>query len=143
MKYHLYGFRVSKINSPPNKFTVKITNPKPHALGISAVINDKNGWNITQTVSLSNNEDELYLYFTGDEIDYAYIITSIINTNTPTAPSFINPSLTAPYKYLTLSILDGYITPTRTISFFSTTMFILLPFVWVLTLRKRKFEREL
>ena len=140
-KYNLYGFRVCKINSPPNEFTVKITNPKPDALGISAAINDKNGWNITQTVSLSNNEDELYLYFTGDEIDYAYIITSIINTNTPTAPSFINPSLTAPYKYLTLSILDGHITPTRTVSFFGTTMFILLPFVWVLTLRKRKLQK--
>ncbi len=113
-KYNLYGFRVCNIISPPNEFTVKITNPKPDALGISAAINDKNGWNITQTVSFSENGDELYLYFTGDEIDYAYIITSIINTNTPDAPSFANPSLTAPYQYLTLSILDGHITPTIT-----------------------------
>ena len=114
MKYNLYGFKVSKINSPPNEFTVKVSNPKPHAMGVSAVINDKNGWNITQTVSYSNNDDESYLYFSGDEINYAYIITSIISTNTPYAPSFIYPRLTAPYKYLTLTILDGHITPTTT-----------------------------
>jgi hypothetical protein len=113
-KYNLYGFRVCKINSPPNEFTVKITNPEPYALGISAAINDKNGWNITQTVSHSNNEDELYLYFTGDEINHAYIITSIIDTSTPDAPNFTNPGLTAPYKYLDLTILDGHITPTIT-----------------------------
>ena len=116
IKYNLYGFKVSKINSPPNEFTVKLSNPKPHALGISAVINDVNGWNITQTVSYSNNDDELYLYFTGDEINYAYIITSIISTNTPFAPSFVNPRLTAPYKYLTLTILNGHITPTATVN---------------------------
>ena len=109
-KYNLYGFQVKKIHSPPNEFTMKITNPKPHALGISVVINDKNGWNISQVVSYNNNDDESYLYFSGDEINYAYIITSIISTSTPYAASFVYPRLTAPYKYLTLAILDGHVT---------------------------------
>jgi hypothetical protein len=114
IQYNLYGFRMSKIYSPPNEFTVKLTNPKPYALGISAVINDINGWNITQVVSYSDNNDEFYVHFSGDEINNAYIITSIIDTNTPDAPSFSNSGLTAPYKYLTLTILDGHISPTIT-----------------------------
>ena len=102
-KYNLYGFSVNKISSPPNEFTVKLTNPQPYALGISAVINDKNGWNITQIISYNNSDDEFYLYFSGDEINNAYIITSIIDINTPYAPSFNYPGLTAPYKSLTFN----------------------------------------
>ena len=91
---------------------MKLTNPKEYALGISAVINDKNGWEITQGVSFSGEDDESYFYFSGKEINYAYIITSMIDANTPSAPSFINPSLTAPYKYLDLEIIEGHISPT-------------------------------
>ncbi|MCE7743689.1 MAG: M1 family metallopeptidase [Candidatus Heimdallarchaeota archaeon] len=109
-KYKLYGFNVRRINSPPNEFTVKITNPKPHVLGISAVINDENGWNITQVICPDNDEEEIYLYYSGKDINNAYIITSIISLDTPYAPSFLYPRLTAPYKYLTLTILDGHVT---------------------------------
>ncbi len=141
-KYILYGFRVNKFNSPPNEFTVKITNPKPYALGISVAINDRNGWNVSQTVLHDSKEDELYLYLTGDEIDYAYIITSMINMDTPDAPNYNNPSLTAPYEYLNLTILDGHIAPTKAISFYSTSVIILIPFVWVLSIRKRRLNRN-
>ena len=113
-KYNLYGFRVNKIITPPNEFTVKLTNPQTHALGLSVVINDKNGWNITQIVSYNSSGDDNYFFFSGDEINYAYIITSIIDTDTPIAANFNYPGLTAPNRYLTLTILEGYNTSTPT-----------------------------
>ncbi len=112
-KYNLYGFQVSKIISPPNKFTVKITNPNPHNLAVSAVINDENGWNITQTV-YSEDSDEIYIYLSGNEINYVYFIASIISSNTPYAASFVYPRLTAPYSYLSFAILEGHVTPSAT-----------------------------
>jgi hypothetical protein len=116
LKYNLYGFRVSKLYSPPNEFTVKLTNPNPYVMGVSVVINDQNGWSITQMISNNNNNDESYFYFTGEEIDYAYIITSMIDTGTPSAANFNNPGLTAPIKYQTLTILEGHISPTENVN---------------------------
>jgi hypothetical protein len=40
-----------------------------------------------------------------------------------------------------IELSDETSTPTRTNSFFSTTVFILIPVVWVITLRKRKLKK--
>ncbi|NHJ48309.1 MAG: hypothetical protein FK733_11035 [Asgard group archaeon] len=142
IKYNLYGFRVSKLYSPPNEFTVKLTNPEPYILGISVIINDNNGWSITQIISNNINDDESYFYFSGDEINDAYIITSIIDTNTPSAPNYNNPGVTAPIKYLTLTILDGHISPTNTenanLKLIYIGFCIALPVISIRQLRRKK-----
>ncbi|MHA1556101.1 MAG: hypothetical protein ACTSPM_04120 [Candidatus Heimdallarchaeota archaeon] len=107
-QYKLYGFNVKKLNYPPNDFTIKITNPKPFALGVSLIIKDKNGWNITQAIHYDDS-DEISLFVSGNEINFAYIITSMISINTPAAASFNNPGIVDPTKNLAVTILEGHI----------------------------------
>lgn len=142
--HKLYGFNVKKLNSPPDEFTIKITNPKPHALGISVVINDENGWNITQAIHYDTS-DEISLYFSGNEINYVYIITSIISINTPYAANFVYPGLTAPYKDLAFSILEGHIiyetTENANLKSLFTGLFIVFSLYVLRRIRKNKIFR--
>ena len=82
-KHYYYGFDVKQINAPYDNFTFVIENPHPYTLGISIVIKDENGWNITQEI-IKKKTDQIVLYCESTDIEEAYVITSLMTEETPT-----------------------------------------------------------
>ncbi|MBY9001441.1 MAG: hypothetical protein KGD64_11025, partial [Candidatus Heimdallarchaeota archaeon] len=81
--YRYYGTNVQELVEPLDEFTLQIETPaSPQSLGLSAVIFDENGYNISQTI-LTGTGNTTYLYFTGENIESVYIITSMIKEGTP------------------------------------------------------------
>ena len=103
--YKYYGFQVKKLLEPSNKFTLQISSPRdPYGMGIVVAIHDKNGWNITQSLVFA--EDDMFSYFcSGDDIDYAYVITSLMKES-PMAPLISYP---APTDYINFAIVEGHV----------------------------------
>ncbi len=140
VQHNCYGFDVKKINSPPNEFTLKIETPKsPRSLGISAIIHDDNGWNITKSI-VTGNGDFTYLYLTGENIETAYILTSMIKKDVEDAP---RDFITAPFENLDYRIYEGYNIPEQSSFSFSITA-VLIVFLSSLTLivRKRRSKKN-
>ncbi|NHJ49647.1 MAG: hypothetical protein FK733_17790 [Asgard group archaeon] len=106
--HYPYGFHVKKLNQPPDEFTFSIANPYPiYSLGISIVVHDQNGWQVTQSNYYEEN-DKIWINVSGEEITEAYIITSIMNENTPTSYfDFIEVGSELVY-YLSYSIQEGH-----------------------------------
>ncbi|MFX1253468.1 MAG: hypothetical protein ACFFCZ_17800 [Promethearchaeota archaeon] len=114
-KHYYYGFNVKALVKPPDEFTFKITN-SIYALGISIVIRDQNGWNVTHNI---HSEKNIVKYISGESISIAYIITSVMYQTTPT--SFRNYYRTAePYFLLNCTIEKGHL-PVTTIKTTSET----------------------
>ena len=105
--YRFYGISIQEIESPPNEFTVQIESPTAlRAIGVSVVIVDKNGYNISQSI-LNGTVDMNYLHFTGDDIETAYVITSLLKEGTPDP---VRDWMASPTALLDLKIQDGLIT---------------------------------
>ncbi|HUT81939.1 MAG TPA: hypothetical protein VMZ29_12115 [Candidatus Bathyarchaeia archaeon] len=87
-KYYYYGFDIKKVISPPNEFTFQITNPPSiYSLGLSIIVHDKNGWNVTQILHTSDAE-VINTFITGSSIDFVYIVTSLMFNSTPITYSY-------------------------------------------------------
>ncbi len=105
--YEYYGFQVKKLLTPTDEFTLQITSPRDqYGLGIVVAIYDKNGWNITQNLVFEEN-DLINYYCSGDEIEYAYVLTSLMKES-PNAPIVSYP---APTDNLNFTITEGHIIP--------------------------------
>lgn len=80
--HYYYGFEVKAIYTDYDSFTFIIENPYPYSLGISVIIKDDNGWNVTQYI---NNEqsDLISIFIEGTNIQDAYILTSLMSSETP------------------------------------------------------------
>ena len=81
--HYYYGFEVKSIYTDSDNFTFTVDNPYPFALGISVVIEDESGWNVT-TALHHKNSDKISIYIEGNDISEAYIITSLMRSYTPT-----------------------------------------------------------
>jgi len=141
VRHNYYGFDVKKINNPPNDFTLKIETPNsPRSLGISAIIHDENGWNITKSI-ITGDGDFTYLYYTGENIEMAYILTSMIKENVEDAP---REFITAPYENLDYAVYEGNNVPEKSIISFSITT-ILIAFLsgFMLIVKKRRLKKEI
>ncbi|MCG3220761.1 MAG: hypothetical protein H7641_05215 [Candidatus Heimdallarchaeota archaeon] len=135
VKHLLYGFDVKKLINPPNEFTLKIANPYPDSIGISAAIYDDNGWSIAQTLNSEENGETIISHFTGENIEFAYIITSLMTQETPTnyAKDYTQKS---PSKQLTYSFMKGH----KRVSYNFLSFSILLIFLstMIVIVRRRK-----
>ena len=106
--YEYYGFNVKKLLTPSDEFTLQISSPRDqYGLGIVVAIYDKTGWNITQNLVYEEN-DLISYYCSGDEIEYAYVLTSLMKES-PNAPIVSYP---APTDNLNFTITEGHILPT-------------------------------
>jgi hypothetical protein len=81
--YHnLYGIHARKIHSPVDEFTFRIENPTSYALGISIAILDESGWVISQSLHTEYLE-WIEVYCSGTNVQEVYVITSLMNIDTP------------------------------------------------------------
>ena len=138
-KHGYYSITSLKLLSPPNELTLKIENPSyPRSLGYSIAIYDENGWNITQTV-ISGEDDFSYVHLNGQNIEFMYIISSLIRENILNAPMQFTPT---PIESTEFHILLGFVNPPTTTPSTSETQFqliLLTPLFFVLVvLQKRK-----
>ena len=136
VKHNYYGTDVKKLVSPPNEFTLKIETPSsPNSLGISVIIHDDNGWNISKSIAPGNGRFK-YFYYTGNNIETAYILTSMIKENVEEAPRDFKE---APFKKLDYTIYEGYNIPEKSsFDFKTTTILILFLGSLLLITRRRK-----
>ena len=132
IKHYPYGFHVKKLVNPPNNFTFMITNPYPtYSLGISIILNDQNGWNVIKSNYLENN-DLIYTYISGENIIEAYIITALMNENTPEVfQDFINVGDEI-YIQLDFSLEEGHVQIPTDISIITSSSMIFPPIVFLL-----------
>ncbi|MHA1954106.1 MAG: hypothetical protein ACW96U_09210 [Candidatus Heimdallarchaeaceae archaeon] len=135
VNYQQYGFEVVKLINPTDEFSLEISNPNPLAVGVSAAIYDANGWSITQAVIKEENGDTIISHFTGENIQYAYIITSLMNENTPTLYSTVY--LKCPSKQLTYSFFEGHKKASFNFLSFSILLFFLSTLI-VITRRRKQ-----
>ncbi len=82
IRHYYYGFIVNRISSPYDNFTFVIDNPYPYALGISIIVKDDIGWNVTQ-IHNTKKSNEISVYIKGENIQEAYVITSLMSRDTP------------------------------------------------------------
>ncbi|MFW9914134.1 MAG: hypothetical protein ACFFGZ_00865 [Candidatus Thorarchaeota archaeon] len=80
-----YAFQILRVESPPDNFTVTIKKHPQHAVGISIAAHDSSGWLVQQSLHYEER-NTITDSFSGSQIDEAFIITSYISKNTPTAP---------------------------------------------------------
>lgn len=137
VKHLKYGFDVKKLINPPNEFTLEIANPYPHSIGISSAIYDDNGWSIAQTLNSEENGETIISHFTGENIEFAYIITSLMSPETPTeyAKFYTQES---PSKQLTYSFMEGHKRASYNFLSFSILLMFLSSMVVIVRRRKRK-----
>ncbi len=107
VKYLKYGFDVKKLITPPNEFTLEIANPYPLSIGISVVMYDDNGWKITQSIETEEKKENILIHFTGENIDFVYLITSLMSKSTP-ASYAAGYTENSPSVLLTYSIIEGH-----------------------------------
>ena len=100
-----YGFDIMKLIEPEDIFTLQVTSPRDsYGLGVVIAIHDIKGWNITQNLCFEEKE-KLTIYGSGDQIEEAYIITSLMK-DSPVAPLISYP---APLDFLDYEILEGHV----------------------------------
>jgi hypothetical protein len=111
VNHYLYGFDVKKLINPPNEFALDITNPYPYSIGISAVIFDNNGWNITKVILTEDDKNKnITTFLSGENIEFAYVITSMMRKETPLT-SGIDYETTGPSRLLTYYFVEGHKEP--------------------------------
>lgn len=82
IEHYYYGFNIKSIYTDYDNFSFEIENPYPDALGISVILRDDSGWNVTQYFN-TENSDLISLYVEGHNIQEVYIVTSLMSSDTP------------------------------------------------------------
>ncbi|NPD88898.1 MAG: hypothetical protein HGN29_09235 [Asgard group archaeon] len=136
VKHLKYGFDVKKLINPPNEFTLEIANPYPLSIGISSAIYDDNGWSIAQTLNSEENGETIISHFTGENIEFAYIITSLMSPETPTtyASGYTEKSSS---KQLSYSFMKGHKRASYNFLSFSILLIFLSTMIVIVRRRKR------
>jgi hypothetical protein len=140
IKHRYYCVELKELNNLPNEFTLIVETPdsSTKSLGIVIIFRDDNGWSIEQQILPGTGTKE-YLYFTGENVGEALIITSLVKEGITFAPTSFS---TSPSSLLNLTITEGHQKPTKTIISIIgfTTAFLLISQVFVI--RKRKKRRK-
>lgn len=105
IEHRYYGVEIEKITSAPDKFTLEIETPVyPRSLGIVIIIEDDNGWNVTQSL-VTGNGSTILIHCNGDNIQTAYLVTSLMKEDTPNA---VRTWSSSPVNELTIVIKEGF-----------------------------------
>ena len=81
--HRYYGIYGIKLLSPPDYFKYNATDLTSHSLGTSIAFHDTNGWHVNQSI----DSGEVIRFLNGTLIDTAYVISSIMESVTPSLPS--------------------------------------------------------
>ncbi|MFX1273311.1 MAG: hypothetical protein ACFFAX_16635, partial [Promethearchaeota archaeon] len=77
---YCYGSKVYQVSSPPDTFSVEMSQPAQGVAGLSVAYRDAHGWHVQQTQRLGG----AILNISGESIDSAYFVISFLYDNTPT-----------------------------------------------------------
>ena len=135
IKHRSYGIEINELENPPNEFTLQIETPDyPRSLGISSVIHDQNGWNVSKMI-ITGDGNTANIQYNGENIEKAYIVTSMINEGTPDA---IKEWMESPFELLDFKFEAGHTTsePEKTTSAFLFGLSLILVIIIILK-RKR------
>lgn len=136
--HYPYGFHVKKLVQPPDNFTFSITNPYPtYSMGVSIALHDQSGWHVMQSLH-SESSELININVSGKEINEAYIVTSLMQENTPT--SFIDFIDVGNETYLTLDylIVEGHNQTSKVKNYLLGTVFSLIVILFRVKTKKRK-----
>ncbi len=138
VKHYYYGFDAKAIYTDYDNFTFVIDDPYPNALGISIAIKDDYGWNVTQYFNTADSE-QISLYIEGDNIQQAYVITSLMSPDTPSEFGVVYALTEVPSESLNYFFYEGrYETTEESSSAFVPLLSIFSLFVGVLFRRRKK-----
>jgi len=76
---YCYGSKVYQLISPPDNFTIEMSQPAGGVAGLSVAYRDTNGWHVQQM----QEEGRAIMNVTGDSIDIAHVIASYLYAETP------------------------------------------------------------
>ncbi|NPD88344.1 MAG: hypothetical protein HGN29_06455 [Asgard group archaeon] len=139
IKHRFYDVELKELYYLLNEFTLIVETPEisTRSLGTIIIIHDENGWTVEQLILLGTGSKE-YLHCTGQNIDEAYVITSLLKEGITFAPSSFSAS---PFSLLNLSIVPEHQKPARTNSYtiltIATTLLLMCNLV-IMIKKKRK-----
>ncbi|MCG3220794.1 MAG: hypothetical protein H7641_05380 [Candidatus Heimdallarchaeota archaeon] len=137
IRHRYYGIEILEFFGTPDKFTLELETPDyPSSLGVVTIIQDDNGWNITQ-LTLTGNGSKTRLYCSGTNIQRAYVVTSKIRVGISLGPRLW---MASPISELDFTFESGHQNPTAktSITIFTFTISLLIMSNFVLMLRRRK-----
>ncbi|MFX1415758.1 MAG: hypothetical protein ACFFC0_03050 [Promethearchaeota archaeon] len=76
---YCYGSKVYQITSPPDEFSVEMSQPSQGVAGLSVAYRDAHGWHVQQM----QNQGRAVLYVSGDSIVTAHIVASYLFAEAP------------------------------------------------------------
>jgi len=76
---YCYGSKVYRLTSPPDHFTVEMSQPGDDVAGLSVAYRDATGWHVQQT----QEEGRAILSVSGESITVAHVVASYLFAETP------------------------------------------------------------
>ncbi|NHJ14205.1 MAG: hypothetical protein EAX95_11045 [Candidatus Thorarchaeota archaeon] len=76
---YCYGSKVYQLISPPDSFSIEMSQPNDGVSGLSVVYRDLHGWHVQQ----KQEEGAAVMQVTGESLDIAHVIVSYLYTETP------------------------------------------------------------
>ncbi|NPD88892.1 MAG: hypothetical protein HGN29_09205 [Asgard group archaeon] len=138
IEHRYYGIEILELDETPDEFTLELETPDyPGSLGVVTIIEDDNGWNVTQSI-LTSNGNKTRLYCNGENIEKVYVVTSKIRVGITAGPRLW---MASPVSELDFSIESGHqnsATETRiTIITITTTLLVASNFILIFRRRKK------
>lgn len=136
IRYEPYSFDITKIETLKDNFTLKIRTPdNPYAIAVVSIIQDINGWNITKNTIMGEGEFR-NVYYSGTDIQTAYLITSLINQSTPYSPRHFE---VPPFFELDYTIKEGKVSSTdeTQISFTIPILLLICSSIFALVVKRK------
>jgi hypothetical protein len=142
---YCYGSKVYRLSSPPDSFTIELSQPADGVAGLSVAYRDTHGWHVQQ----AQREGNLIMNVTGETIDTAHVIASYLYDETPAGESDFGAGPRETVQLIIHEMNDTTRTPTPTTIIDDTMLLIiagLLPvtatiIVLILMLQKPGKER--
>ena len=136
--HRYYGIEILEFSNPPDMFTLELETPTyPRSLGVVLIIQDDDGWNVTQSI-ITENGNKTLLYCSGENIENAYLVTSKIIEDITEGPRIWMPS---PRSELDFLIVSGHQNPPKETRFslivLSSTLLSMSTLVVILRKRKK------
>ena len=136
IKHRYYGIVTEKIWDVEDEFTIQIETPQPpRSIGITIAILDQEGWNVSKLI-LTGDGTSKNIHCNGNNIEVAFLITSLIKEGTPPA---IEIFMVCPYDILDIGVINGLVIQTTDVGLFCASLCILPILATIInSLRKRR-----
>ncbi|MHA1399930.1 MAG: hypothetical protein ACTSQE_06260 [Candidatus Heimdallarchaeaceae archaeon] len=103
--HRYYGFHITEINAPIDYLFFEISAPIEYAIGFSIIVYDSEGLHIDQSISEISLDKKIEV-IQGNYIEKIYVITSLMEPNTPIISSEEQFGL-GPDEYLDIDVNPG------------------------------------